>query len=62
MVTLGAAAQEQSPMILQYERPAEFFEESLPIGNGKLGALVYGGTHDNIIFVSLRSFFFDFKA
>ena len=52
MVTLGAAAQEQSPMILQYERPAEFFEESLPIGNGKLGALVYGGTHDNIIFLN----------
>ncbi|MBR4698799.1 MAG: glycoside hydrolase family 95 protein, partial [Prevotella sp.] len=30
-------------MRLWYDRPAEFFEESLPIGNGKLGALVYGG-------------------
>ena len=36
-------------MQLWYERPAQYFEESLPIGNGKLGALVYGGTDDNII-------------
>ena len=39
-------------MVLQYDRPAEFFEESLPIGNGKIGALVYGGTDDNIIFLN----------
>ena len=30
-------------MKLWYEQPARYFEESLPIGNGKLGALVYGG-------------------
>ena len=29
--------------MLHYDRPATFFEESLPLGNGKLGALVYGG-------------------
>ena len=40
---LATIAQEQLPMRLWYDRPAEFFEESLPIGNGKLGALVYGG-------------------
>ena len=40
---------EQAPMVLQYDAPADYFEESLPIGNGKLGALVYGGTDDNII-------------
>ena len=40
------------PMMLQYNRPAEFFEESLPIGNGKLGALVYGGVQDNVIFLN----------
>ena len=39
-------------MRLQYDRPADFFEESLPIGNGKLGALVYGGTDDNIIYLN----------
>ena len=31
-------------MRLVYDKPARYFEESLPIGNGKLGALVYGGT------------------
>ena len=40
---LATTAQEQLPMRLWYDRPAAFFEESLPIGNGKLGALVYGG-------------------
>ena len=39
----ATVAQEQLPMRLWYDRPAEFFEESLPVGNGKLGALVYGG-------------------
>ena len=49
---LTLTAQEQAPMVLQYDRPADFFEESLPIGNGKLGALVYGGTDDNIIYLN----------
>ncbi len=31
----------QPPMRLWYNAPATFFEESLPIGNGRLGALVY---------------------
>ena len=48
---LTAAAQ-QAPMVLQYDQPATYFEESLPIGNGKLGALVYGGTDDNIIYLN----------
>ena len=48
--TLTLSAQKQAPMVLQYDRPADYFEESLPIGNGKLGPLVYGGTDDNIIY------------
>ena len=50
--TLIATAQQQAPMTLQFDRPADSFEESLPIGNGKLGALVYGGTDDNIIYLN----------
>ena len=42
----------QAPMVLQYDKPATYFEESLPIGNGKIGALVYGGTDDNIIYLN----------
>ena len=47
-----ATAQQQAPMVLQYDKPATFFEESLPIGNGKLGALIYGGTDDDIIYLN----------
>lgn len=52
MSSMGTFAQEQAPMVLQYDKPATYFEESLPIGNGKLGALVYGGTDDNIIYLN----------
>ena len=38
-VALGCSGQ----MRLWYDRPAEFFEEALVIGNGKIGATVYGG-------------------
>ena len=48
----GQSPREQAPMVLQYDQPADFFEESLPIGNGKLGALVYGGTDDNIVYLN----------
>ena len=29
--------------ILYYHQPAEYFEEALPLGNGRIGATVYGG-------------------
>ncbi|MEZ0130055.1 glycoside hydrolase N-terminal domain-containing protein [Flavobacterium sp. LBUM151] len=33
----------QSSHVLWYNQPAEFFEESLVLGNGKMGATVFGG-------------------
>ena len=48
----GEAGAQQAPMTLHYDREADYFEESLPIGNGKLGALIYGGTDDNIIYLN----------
>lgn len=33
----------QNPMRLWYTKPATIWEEALPIGNGRLGAMVYGG-------------------
>ena len=30
---------------LFYDKPAQFFEEALPLGNGSLGAMVYGAPH-----------------
>ena len=35
------------PLSLHYNRPAEFFEEALVIGNGRLGAIVYGGVDED---------------
>ena len=48
LAALSASAQQQ-PMLLWYDKPASFFEESLPLGNGRLGALVYGDPHDDIV-------------
>ena len=52
MVSFPLCAQEQAPMVLQYDKPATYFEESLPIGNGKLGALIYGGPDDDMIYLN----------
>jgi alpha-L-fucosidase 2 len=40
LVALGAAAE---PLSLWYARPAAQWEEALPAGNGRLGAMVFGG-------------------
>ncbi|MCR4602296.1 MAG: glycoside hydrolase family 95 protein [Prevotella sp.] len=52
-IAIAAAAAtayaQQSPMQLWYTSPATFFEESLPLGNGHLGALVYGHPQNDII-------------
>ena len=40
----------QLPLTLWYNQEAHAFEESLPIGNGKLGALVYGGADNDSIY------------
>jgi alpha-L-fucosidase 2 len=42
----GAAASEDaaaSPLLLWYRQPAEQWTEALPIGNGRLGAMIFGG-------------------
>ena len=49
VITFLSAKAKNQPMKLWYNSPGEYFEESMPIGNGRLGALVYGGTEDNII-------------
>ena len=40
------------PYKLWYNKPAHAFEESLPIGNGKLGALIYGGADNDSIYLN----------
>jgi len=39
----SVSVQAQQSLKLMYHKPAENWNEALPIGNGKLGAMVYGG-------------------
>ena len=45
LVSGVAAAQETEPepLALWYRQPAARWEEALPVGNGRLGAMVFGG-------------------
>jgi len=36
-------------LVLWYDKPAESWIEALPVGNGRLGAMVYGGTEKETI-------------
>ena len=56
-LTLALASQIGSqaaslPYKLWYNQPARAFEESLPIGNGKLGALIYGGSDKDSLYLN----------
>ena len=42
----------QSRHVLWYNQPAEFFEESLVLGNGKMGATVFGGVNSDKIYLN----------
>lgn len=37
---------------LHYDKPATYFEEALPIGNGNLGAMIYGGVGEDRISIN----------
>src|SRR5215471_8698659 len=37
------ASAPSQPLVLWYEKPATHWTEALPIGNGRLGAMVFGG-------------------
>jgi alpha-L-fucosidase 2 len=39
----------QSPLVLQYNKPADQWVEALPLGNGKIGAMVFGGVGEDLI-------------
>ena len=39
---LAASGLQAGELKLKYDRPAKYFEEALVIGNGTLGAIVYG--------------------
>jgi alpha-L-fucosidase 2 len=39
----GAAEGPTAPLTLWYDQPARHFSQSLPLGNGRIGAMVFGG-------------------
>lgn len=41
-IIAAAATANAAPNRLTYDRPADFFEEALVVGNGNLGAIIYG--------------------
>lgn len=45
----GQAAAQQPTLKLWYRQPAQKWTDALPIGNGTLGAMVYGGTNEDHI-------------
>ena len=42
----------QSPTKLWFDKPATYFEESLVLGNGKMGASVFGGVESDQIYLN----------
>jgi alpha-L-fucosidase 2 len=47
-----AQAQEGAPLTLWYDKPAAAWTQALPLGNGRLGAMVFGGVADERIQVN----------
>ena len=41
LMTISAYSQQSS--VMMYDKPATYFEDALPIGNGRIGGMVYGG-------------------
>lgn len=39
----GLLQAEPAPLTLWYDRPAVYWEEALPVGNGRIGAMIFGG-------------------
>ncbi|MBS1231230.1 MAG: glycoside hydrolase family 95 protein, partial [Bacteroidetes bacterium] len=48
-LAVNCTVQENDVLKLWYEKPAAKWEEALPVGNGRLGAMIYGGTTEDHI-------------
>ncbi len=49
LLAAGCKVQEKEDLTLWYKKPASIWEEALPVGNGRLGAMIYGGTAEDHI-------------
>lgn len=48
-ICMVQAIQAQQPQKLWYNKPAKVWTEALPVGNGRLGAMVFGGVGEELI-------------
>jgi alpha-L-fucosidase 2 len=58
----GAAPAPAGPLTLWYRQPANDWNEALPVGNGRLGAMVFGGVADERIQLNEDSLWDGFPA
>lgn len=49
---IACQGKSQSFTKLWYTEPAKYFEQTLPLGNGKMGACIFGGTETDKIFLN----------
>ena len=54
---LAQPAATPQPLRLWYRRPADDWVQALPVGNGRLGAMVFGGVHTERLQLNENSFF-----
>ncbi len=52
---VGAYAERQQTLSLWYQQPARRWTEALPVGNGRLGAMVFGGVQNERIQLNIDS-------
>src|ERR1041385_7078537 len=51
LAALAPALPAQSPLTLWYRQPAKLWTDAIPVGNGRMGAMVFGGIdHERIQF------------
>jgi len=49
MLGHGIFAQSATPLKLWYDKPSHEWVEALPVGNGKIGAMVFGGVEEELL-------------
>jgi alpha-L-fucosidase 2 len=49
LLSLHLHAQQKDHLLLWYNKPASNWNEALPIGNGRVGAMVFGGVQEELI-------------
>ncbi|MEO6289016.1 MAG: glycoside hydrolase family 95 protein, partial [Ginsengibacter sp.] len=54
-ILISGSLQAQSDLQLNFDSPASQFTQSIPLGNGRLGAMVFGGTNKERIVLNEKS-------